>query len=861
MERSGPKALEKLNTADHVSSSGTSSQPSSGRHHGAHSRSGCSFTATPQNSTKLSALSLSPATSAASHTKSRTSSGSTSTIMSLHGLQSAPMANERQFLIALDTAPKCATVEDDNDRIVQERLLEAKALERKNVSGAVMHQFSLWNKAQPAATKLNDPEEAGTLSPRITTNKLCSMSSSQCTVSETANSGNGSHKKPSKLRGPKAAREVHHSLQEEEPRGLAPSATAQQQHHHHLLQQQQHQHQQQHKPTSPSSGKKTCGGVFPTTAGGTPCEESKTATNTSMDGEALDGDYTMEFEAIDDENAKQASATENIPSFSASGSLAAALRMKVGSAKHSLPSTGSDGSLGSESKQHVYSTPEKSTTSPSALTSFDRSKERAAVAVALAFESGEQQAESDGGWNSDEDLVEEDEELQRLSANRPRSAGGNDSAAADLEADLAVSAAIKSMSQSGPAAFATQPARRALLGDYTGGNGNSNTAGVQEDISTSKLAMRRATTSGDNRHFVDKFEHLISTAAAAGGSGGGGGGGGLGTESNQSLKSMTSRSASECNISFEPSELHSQSAKSSSTKYQVLRNLRSNKSSQKNLDRMELSAQFHLSMMEAEAQEEGQNKSSNSNCNDDAPPPTAAAAAASFSVVQPSLASSHGIPSEEYEQGVLAPDREEEDAPSPTLSEFSDAEEPLELHQEQQRQRQALSPLRVEIAGEAQTLEALRERTSSADRNQIDLEDGEDSPLRWRKGEVIGEGTFGKVYKGMNEKTGELLAIKQLCMVDGTSVEVDSLCKEISVMWNLEHENIVRYFIFVLPFKFQCSFVMLIFLYYVCCRYMGTSKTERYLYIILEYVTGGSIAGMITQFGPFNEKLMRCRKH
>lgn len=38
---------------------------------------------------------------------------------------------------------------------------------------------------------------------------------------------------------------------------------------------------------------------------------------------------------------------------------------------------------------------------------------------------------------------------------------------------------------------------------------------------------------------------------------------------------------------------------------------------------------------------------------------------------------------------------------------------------------------------------------------------------------------------------------------------------------------------------------------------MGTSKTDRYLYIILEYVTGGSIAGMITQFGPFSEKLIK----
>jgi hypothetical protein len=66
------------------------------------------------------------------------------------------------------------------------------------------------------------------------------------------------------------------------------------------------------------------------------------------------------------------------------------------------------------------------------------------------------------------------------------------------------------------------------------------------------------------------------------------------------------------------------------------------------------------------------------------------------------------------------------------------------------------------------------------------------SPMNFIKGEVIGEGTFGKVYKGLNEKTGELLAIKQFFLADGTKQEVDELQKEIDVMWELNHENIVR---------------------------------------------------------------------
>ena len=106
-----------------------------------------------------------------------------------------------------------------------------------------------------------------------------------------------------------------------------------------------------------------------------------------------------------------------------------------------------------------------------------------------------------------------------------------------------------------------------------------------------------------------------------------------------------------------------------------------------------------------------------------------------------------------------------------------------------------------------------------------------DSPLRWKRGALIGEGTFGKVYKGMNERTGELLAVKQLSIMDGSEEDVRGLQKEISVMWHLDHDNIVRY--------------------------LGTARSERYLFIVIEYVSGGSIANMLQQFGSFEEKLTR----
>ncbi|XP_057476242.1 mitogen-activated protein kinase kinase kinase NPK1-like [Actinidia eriantha] len=46
----------------------------------------------------------------------------------------------------------------------------------------------------------------------------------------------------------------------------------------------------------------------------------------------------------------------------------------------------------------------------------------------------------------------------------------------------------------------------------------------------------------------------------------------------------------------------------------------------------------------------------------------------------------------------------------------------------------------------------------------------EDAPLiRWRKGELIGCGAFGRVYMGMNLDSGELLAVKQISIATNSA--------------------------------------------------------------------------------------------
>ena len=49
-----------------------------------------------------------------------------------------------------------------------------------------------------------------------------------------------------------------------------------------------------------------------------------------------------------------------------------------------------------------------------------------------------------------------------------------------------------------------------------------------------------------------------------------------------------------------------------------------------------------------------------------------------------------------------------------------------------------------------------------------------DPSIRWRKGEMIGQGAFGTVFLGLNTDNGELMAVKQMSLEEvATSLEID----------------------------------------------------------------------------------------
>ncbi|RLM73112.1 mitogen-activated protein kinase kinase kinase YODA-like [Panicum miliaceum] len=109
---------------------------------------------------------------------------------------------------------------------------------------------------------------------------------------------------------------------------------------------------------------------------------------------------------------------------------------------------------------------------------------------------------------------------------------------------------------------------------------------------------------------------------------------------------------------------------------------------------------------------------------------------------------------------------------------------------------------------------------------------------RWKKGKLIGRGTFGHVYVGFNSDSGEMCAMKEVTLFldDPKSKEsAKQLGQEISLLSRLQHPNIVQYY--------------------------GSETVDDKLYIYLEYVSGGSIHKLLQEYGQLGEPAIRSYTH
>ncbi|XP_053298360.1 serine/threonine-protein kinase 36 [Pleuronectes platessa] len=64
----------------------------------------------------------------------------------------------------------------------------------------------------------------------------------------------------------------------------------------------------------------------------------------------------------------------------------------------------------------------------------------------------------------------------------------------------------------------------------------------------------------------------------------------------------------------------------------------------------------------------------------------------------------------------------------------------------------------------------------------------------YRVQELVGEGSFGRVYKGRNTCTGQVVALKFIPKVGRSEKELRSLRREIEIMADLQHPHIVQFF-------------------------------------------------------------------
>lgn len=109
---------------------------------------------------------------------------------------------------------------------------------------------------------------------------------------------------------------------------------------------------------------------------------------------------------------------------------------------------------------------------------------------------------------------------------------------------------------------------------------------------------------------------------------------------------------------------------------------------------------------------------------------------------------------------------------------------------------------------------------------------------RWKKGRLLGRGTFGHVYLGFNSESGEMCAMKEvtLFMDDAKSKEsAQQLGQEVALLSCLRHPNIVQYY--------------------------GSETVDDKLYIYLEYVSGGSVHKLLQEYGQLGEIAIRSYTH
>ncbi|XP_068327175.1 serine/threonine-protein kinase 1-like [Pyrus communis] len=114
--------------------------------------------------------------------------------------------------------------------------------------------------------------------------------------------------------------------------------------------------------------------------------------------------------------------------------------------------------------------------------------------------------------------------------------------------------------------------------------------------------------------------------------------------------------------------------------------------------------------------------------------------------------------------------------------------------------------------------EEYRQTTKMSSSSIPDSVTREDPTVKYELLNELGKGSYGAVYKARDIKTSELVAIKVISLSQGEE-GYEEICGEIEMLQQCNHPNVVRY--------------------------LGSYQGEEYLWIVMEYCGGGSIADLI----------------
>ncbi|GIQ88616.1 hypothetical protein KIPB_010909, partial [Kipferlia bialata] len=123
-----------------------------------------------------------------------------------------------------------------------------------------------------------------------------------------------------------------------------------------------------------------------------------------------------------------------------------------------------------------------------------------------------------------------------------------------------------------------------------------------------------------------------------------------------------------------------------------------------------------------------------------------------------------------------------------------------------------------------------RERGGESVRGKKDKKKGQVVDGKYQLGQILGKGAFGQVFYGLNIQTGDSVAVKRIPVGNVSKEQLKPIQQEIELMSRLGHPNIVKY--------------------------IGSSRTAEYLYIVIEYVESGSLQAMVKRFGSLEEHLV-----